>query len=271
MSDSAPDLILCVAENRVELVDAMHALEDLDGITPFINNVTDATITIETPLYGATWLGTDSDYEKKIENGEKTYADYWEPIFEITKRDIYDSGLMTEELAGLPWDTALNNFALGQVGMIVGASWNFADIEAINPDLNYKIMGVPNVDGTSKYYLGDCLEPSLAIMESSENKEIALAFLESLFDEESLLSNEEQVGLIGCVDGYNSIFSENPVCADALVEGMQAGHQFMPQTYWRKNVERMRAKYVENVQAMLLTGKSPAECAADFDDIYNAE
>ena len=50
MSDSAPDLILCVAENRVELVDAMHALEDLDGITPFINNVTDATITIETPL-----------------------------------------------------------------------------------------------------------------------------------------------------------------------------------------------------------------------------
>ena len=69
-------------------------------------------------------------------------------------------------------------------------------------------MGVPNVDGTSKYYLGDCLEPSLAIMESSENKEIALAFLESLFDEESLLSNEEQVGLIGCVDGYNSIFSE---------------------------------------------------------------
>lgn len=37
-----------------ELVDAMHALEKLDGVTPFVNPMTDAAMTIETPLYGAT-------------------------------------------------------------------------------------------------------------------------------------------------------------------------------------------------------------------------
>lgn len=216
-------------------------------------------------------MSTEPDYEDKIENGEKTYADYWEPIFEITKRDIYDSGLMTEELMGTPWDTVVSNFALGQIGMIMGASWNFADIEAINPDLNYKIMGIPNVDGTAKYYLGDCLEPSFAVMADAKNKENAMAFLESLFDEESLRSGEEISNLVGCVDGYASILADDPRCKDALVEGMQSGHQFMPQTFWRKDVESMRAKYMENVQAMLLTGKDPAVCAADFDTIYQAD
>lgn len=250
-----------------ELVEAMHALEKLDGVTPFVNAV-DAALSIETPLYGATWMYAEPDYEKKIAAGEKTYADYWTPIFQMVKEDIYDSGLMTPELMGIPWDTVVSNFALGEVGIIMGASWNFADIEAINPDLNYKVMGIPNADGTCKYYLGDCLEPSLSLMSESNNKENAMAFLESLFDEESLRMTEEAIGLIACVDGYETTLSENEVCKDALKEGMQAGRQFMPQSYWQKDVERMRATYVENIQAMIMNEKTPQECAADFDEIY---
>ncbi len=250
-----------------ELVEAMHALKKLDGVTPFVNAV-DAALSIETPLYGATWMYAEPDYEKKIAAGEKTYADYWTPIFQMVKEDIYDSGLMTPELMGIPWDTVVSNFALGEVGIIMGASWNFADIEAINPDLNYKVMGIPNADGTCKYYLGDCLEPSLSLMSESNNKENAMAFLESLFDEESLRMTEEVIGLIACVDGYETTLSENEVCKDALKEGMQAGRQFMPQSYWQKDVERMRATYVENIQAMIMNEKTPEECAADFDEIY---
>lgn len=188
-----------------ELIEDMHALEKLDGVIPFVNP-TDAAISIETPLYGATWMYTDPDYEKKIAAGEKTYADYWTPIFQTVKEDIYDSGLMTAELMGRPWDSIVSDFALGEIGIIMGASWNFTDINAINPDLNYKVMGIPNKEGTCKYYLGDCLEPSFAVMSTSENKENAMAFLESLYDEESLRTTEESVGLIACVDGYESIF-----------------------------------------------------------------
>ncbi len=251
-----------------ELIDAMKALSELEGITAFANPVSDAACTIESPLFGATYMETEPDYEQKIAAGEKTYADYWQPVFEMTKTDIYDAGLMPQEMIGVPWDTVVSNFALGEIGMIMGASWNFADIEAINPDLNYKVMGIPNKEGTAKYYLGDCLEPALGILKDSKNQENAMAFLESLYDEESVRSSEAQVGLIGCVDGYESLFAENPVCADALVEGMQAGHQFMPQTYWQKDVERMRSTYVENVQAMVLDEKTPEECAADFDAIF---
>ena len=129
-------------------------------------------------------------------------------------------------------------------------------------------MGIPNKEGTCKYYTGDCLEPSFAVMSASENKENAMAFLESLFDEESLRTTEETIGLIACVDGYDTIFSENDVCKDALKEGMQAGRQFMPQSYWQKDIERMRSTYVANIQALIMGEKTPEECAADFDEIY---
>jgi raffinose/stachyose/melibiose transport system substrate-binding protein len=252
-----------------ELTAAMAALNGLEGVTGFIDCTADAALTIATPLYGATWMYGEPDYEDKIETGEKTYADYWEPIFTTLKTDLYDTGLMKAESMGIPWDTVISNFALGKVGMIMGASWNFADLNAINPDLNYKIMGVPNQEGTCKYYCGDCLEPSFCVMKDGKNQENAMYFLNSLFDEESLKAAEEIAGMVVCVDGFESKWADNPVCADAFIEGMQAGNQFMPQSYWRKDVDEMVAKYTANNQAILLGEKTPMECAEDFDAIFN--
>lgn len=253
-----------------ELVEAMKKLGQLDGVTGFIDNTADAAISIATPLYAATWLNKEPDYENQVEAGEKTYADYWEPIFATLKTDLYDTGIMTAENMGIPWDTVVNNFALGKVGMIMGASWNVPDIQAINPDLNYKVMGIPNEDGSSKYYCGDCLEPSMCVMKEGKNQENALAFLESLFDEESLTAQEEINGMIACVEGFETSYTGNEIFGEALVEGMEPGNQFMPQSYWKKSVDEMVAAYTQNNQALLLGEKTPQECAEAFDKIYNS-
>ena len=250
-----------------ELIEAIKKLNALEGVTGFIDNTTDAATSIATPLYAATWLDKEPDFEQKVESGEKTYADYWEPVFSTLKTDLYDQGLMTPESMGIPWDTVINNFALGKVGMIMGASWNVPDIQAINPELRYKVMGIPSKDGSSKYYIGDCLEPAMSVMKDGENTENALLFLESLFDEESLKAQEETVGMIACVEGFTSSYTDDPVFGEALVQGLDAGKQFMPQSYWTKEVDEMVAAYIQNNQALLLGEKTPMECAEAFDRI----
>ena len=44
----------------------MQALSKLEGVTAFVDPVQDAALTIETPLFGATYVETEPDYEKKI-------------------------------------------------------------------------------------------------------------------------------------------------------------------------------------------------------------
>ena len=184
------------------------------------------------------------------------------------KTDIFDNGLMTPEVMGIPIEKAVSDFAMGKIAIIMGASWNFNDIEAINPDLNYAVYGVPNADGSSVYYLGDCLEPALAISKDSKNKEAAMAFLESLYTEDSLRDAEEIKGIIACVDGFDSSFLTDPRCGDAIANGMNKGFQFMPQTHWQRNVEEMRKHYVESMQSLCLGTITPEEAAAGFDEIY---
>lgn len=253
-------------ETWAELVEALNKLKAIDCV-PFVDTCDDAAVTMLTAMYGATYVDHDPEWMNKIASGEKTHADYWKPLLELYKKDIVDSGLMTQELMGVSREKNISNFALGKIGVIMGASWDFPSIEAINPDLNFEIWGIPNVDGSSKYYFGDCLEPSFAINAQSEHKEEAYAFLESLFTAESLRSFEDINGFVACVDGYDSKFLEDPRMATAIREGMNTGSQFMPMTIWDKNVESLRQYYVSSIQSLVLGG-DPVELAAGFDTVY---
>lgn len=251
-----------------DLVDAMQKFAEI-GVTPFAD-LDDAAFMLLTAMYGAEYMDNDPKWMERIASGEKTHAEYWQPILERYKRDIIDNGFVTLETAGVPQEKKISNFALGKTGMMIGASWMFSDLDGINPDLNFEFWGIPNEDGSSKYYFGDCLEPSIAVNAQSEHKEESIAFLESLFEDDSLRSFEELNGFIACVDGYESMYLSNPRMSKAIEQGLNAGKQFMPQTIWDKNVESLRQYYVTVVSAML-HGEDVAQLAAGFDTVYNQQ
>lgn len=250
-----------------ELVEDLKKLQAI-GCIPLADRTDDAAVALMTAMYGAEYMDTDATWMDQIAAGEKTHAEYWQPIFERYQKDIVANGLMTQEIMGVSSEKMVSNFALGKVGMMVGASWNFPSIAAMDPELNFTIWGIPNEDGSSKYYFGDCLEPSLAVNANSPHKEEAIAFLESLFTAESLNSFEVTNGFVACVEGYDSIFLNDPRMSDAIKEGMNTGSQFMPQTMWDKNVESMRNYYLSAMQSLVLGEKTPEELAQGFDEVY---
>lgn len=86
------------------------------------------------------------------------------------------------------WDETLDNstlaFASGKVGMYFGPSWRFFDFKALNANLNFKVMPVPQLTGGSTLnYASYWAE---AVSKKSKNAKVAWDFLKFLTTKEEL-------------------------------------------------------------------------------------
>lgn len=86
------------------------------------------------------------------------------------------------------WDETLENstlaFANGKVAMYFGPSWRYFDIKALNPNLNFHVVAVPQlVGGATINYASYWAE---GVSAKSNNKTEAFAFLKFLSSKEQL-------------------------------------------------------------------------------------
>lgn len=86
------------------------------------------------------------------------------------------------------WDETLDNstlaFANGKVGMYFGPSWRYFDIKAVNPNLNFRIVPVPQLPGGATInYASYWAE---AVSRKSQNTKEAFAFLKFMSTKEEL-------------------------------------------------------------------------------------
>lgn len=86
------------------------------------------------------------------------------------------------------WDETLDNstlaFANGQLAMYFGPSWRFFDIQAVSPDLNFRVLPVPQLTGGSPVnYASYWAE---AVSKKSRNPAVAWDFLKYLSSKEVL-------------------------------------------------------------------------------------
>lgn len=97
---------------------------------------------------------------------------------------FYTSFATTEKI----WDETLDNstlaFASGKVGMYFGPSWRFFDFKAVNPNLNFEIVPVPQLTGgVTVNYASYWAQ---AVSKKSKNAKIAWDFLKFLSSKEEL-------------------------------------------------------------------------------------
>lgn len=77
------------------------------------------------------------------------------------------------------WDETLDNstaaFAAGKVGMYFGPSWRFFDFKQLNPNLNFKVVAVPQLTGADTMNLATYW--AAGVSGKSANKKVAWDFL----------------------------------------------------------------------------------------------
>lgn len=86
------------------------------------------------------------------------------------------------------WDETLDNstlaFASGKVGMYFGPSWRYFDFKNINPNLNFKVVPVPQLTGGKTVNLASYWAE--AVSKKSPNQAVAFDFLKFISSEEEL-------------------------------------------------------------------------------------
>ncbi len=242
-----------------ELLEVCQTLKDA-GIQPIMDNCQDAAVNFTAPLYGSEVKADNANIVQDIFEGKATFKDTWTTPIAMWKEGLIDNGYLTADMVGATGDEVVTAFATGQVAMILSGSWNLNTIDTINPDMNYKCMGVPGTDET--YYCG-AINVGLCINSASQNKELAKAFLEFAASPEGLEAQYKGYGGFTIADGFTPEFPEE---IQEAVANVKAGKYYIPMADWLSYTESLRLTYIQSLQDCMVGTITPEEAATRLDD-----
>ncbi|GIQ68224.1 carbohydrate ABC transporter substrate-binding protein [Xylanibacillus composti] len=234
------------------------------GITPLYDNMQDLT-QIHSALYGNMTLSQDPEFDNKIFAGEKTFAEGWTDVFELWKKDMIDTKILTPDMIGLTGDQIESEFTLGNVAMFFGGPWSIAKLTE-TPDLDFGMIPVPGPNPGENYYVG-APGVGFAVNSKSSHQEEALLFLEYLSTQEGLDLFYEGTGLIMTAKDYEA--KVHPSMQQAYQEGLMEGRIYLPMVTWPRHQEALRNQFVISTQDMAVGKITPEEAAAAIDKKFN--
>lgn len=189
---------------------------EIDSLALFVNQDILAAAGVTVPT---TWDGTDSfvtaaqkmtvrDGNGRIQAsgaalGTASNIDHWQDIVALMMLqagvDITTEATSTKAQEALlfytsfatgdrTWDETLDSstvaFAAGKVGMYFGPSWRFFDLKAINPNLNFKVVPVPQLTGADPVNLATYW--AMTVSKKSKSTKAAWDFIKFLSSKEEL-------------------------------------------------------------------------------------
>lgn len=110
----------------------------------------------------------NKEFDEKFGKGEATLTETWLPyITEWCK--LFDEGLITQDMLGISYDQALEEFATGKAAMWQCGPWAVGTLMEKNPDLELGMFPIPGDKPEDAYLLGG---PGSAWAVSADSKNI---------------------------------------------------------------------------------------------------
>lgn len=161
------------------------------------------------------------------------------------------------------WDetlpASLLAFATGKTAMFFGYSWDVFEIQSINPNLNFKIIPVPQLPGTDISWASFWVE---GVAKKSENKEAAWEFLKFLSSKETLqklYQAESKVRLFGepySRVGMASTLKADPIAAPFIEQAPKAQSWYLCSRTFDNGINDRMIKYFEDAVNAVNGGES---------------
>ncbi|WIY25795.1 ABC transporter substrate-binding protein [Parasedimentitalea psychrophila] len=175
-----------------------------------------------------------------------------------------EGGATQPGVAGSSREDLQNLFAAGKLGMVLSGPWLNKQLADEAPDVSYGISAVPTATEAATYGVTD----TISVLESSEVKEEAVAFLEYMFNDENRLEFGKIEGFVPVLKSMAAepFFTEDPNMAVFLEMGPVA--KFAPLV---PNWEEM-AESLASALSVAYSGDTPASeslkaAAAKMDEL----
>lgn len=248
-----------------ELIQISKTLND-NGVTPQIMGaqswepmMKQSIGVVNNEFYGKD--GND-EFDEQFNAGEAFVADAWlDAVTEWSK--IIDEGILTEEMLGLSYDQALDEFATGKAAMWESGPWAVETILEKNPEIDLGMFPIPGIEEGDGWLIGGP-GSALAINAKSKHIEEALQVLEVTATEEAQLAliadNEGSSFLKGVEVDLGEIYEDSE-------DAFKAGNVFAPWTATWVTGNPIVEAYGKSLQEVLAGTKTIKEALEDADEV----
>ncbi|AIF44582.1 ABC transporter substrate-binding protein [Virgibacillus sp. SK37] len=202
------------------------------------------------------------NFDEAFNEGEAKLAEEWLPAVKEWSR-VIEEGILTEEMLGLSYDQALDQFATGKAAMWESGPWAVETIMEKNPDIELGMFPIPGKEEGDGWLIGGP-GSALAINAKSEHIDEAVKVLEITATEEAqealVKDNAGSSFLEGMAVDLGEIYEDS--------EGaFKAGNVYAPWTaVWTSGNPIVEA-YGKSLQEVLAGVKTVEEALKDADDV----
>lgn len=205
----------------------------------------------------------NKEFDESFNAGEVKLSEGWLPaVTEWYK--IIEAGYLTQNMLGLSYDQALDEFATEKAAMWECGPWAVETIKEKNPDLEFGMFPIPGTDPNKAGWLVGGPGSALGINARSEHVEQALKVLEITATEEAqkalIKDNAGSSFVKGVKVDLGEIYTD---CEEAFKQG----HVYAPWTAVWTNGNAVTEGYGKSLQEVLAGSKSIEEALSDADMI----
>ncbi len=202
-------------------------------------------------------------FDERFNAGEVKLSESWLPaVTEWYK--IIEAGCLTQDMLGLSYDQALDEFATEKAAMWECGPWAVETIKEKNPNLDFGMLPIPGTDPTKAGWLVGGPGSALGINAKSAHIAEALKVLEITATEEAQRALIKDNAGSSFVKGVEVDLGE--IYADCE-EAFKQGHVYAPWTAVWTNGNAVTEGYGKSLQEVLAGSKTVEEALSDADKI----
>jgi raffinose/stachyose/melibiose transport system substrate-binding protein len=211
-------------------------------------------------LHNTEVLSADPQFDVKINTGQTTFTQGYLDAINTWKKDMLDTGYITQDMVGLNEDQRINQFATGQAAMTISGPWAVGSIKQKNPNIDLGIF--PYVGSTSsKINTVGAVNVGLAISSKAQNKAAAQAFLSFLGSPDGLALYQKITGNFLGVTGIS--YKVDPVMSP-MQQYAENGHFAFPPIDWIFT-GTLAPMVTKGMQQLVLGVETPEQFVKDLD------
>lgn len=204
----------------------------------------------------------NKDFDEQFNAGEAKVSEAWLPYVEEWSRVITE-GCLTQDMLGLSYDQALDEFATGKAAMWESGPWAVGTILEKNPDIELGMFPIPGLKEGPGWLVGGP-GSAFAVNNKTEHAEEVLKILEFTATEEAQLAlikdNAGSSFLTGVEVDLGDIYAD---CDEAF----KAGNVYAPWTASWIAGNPIVEGYGKSLQEVLAGTKTIKEALEDADEI----
>lgn len=205
----------------------------------------------------------NKEFDEKFNTGEASLAEGWLPAVQEWYK-IIEEGCLTEEMLGLSYDQALDEFATEKAAMWECGPWAVETIKEKNPNLDFGMFPIPGLDAEKPGWLVGGPGSAFAVNAKTEHPEEVLqvlALTAAAEAQQALVKDNAGSSFVTGVEvDLGDIYAD---CAEAFKEG----HVYAPWTAVWTNGNAVTEGYGKSLQEVLAGAKTVEEALQDADAI----